>query len=67
MATDGKSFNMNPPGRKSFEITKSFQAAINHKMNYDQVVENPFKAHLSKFEYQYPSQLKFQILTKPLD
>ena len=61
MATDGKSFNMNPPGRKSFELTKAFQAAVNHKMNYDQVVENPFKAHLSKFEHQYPSQSKSKV------
>lgn len=60
MATDGKSFNMNPPGGKSFDLTKAFQAAVNHKMNYDQVVENPFKAHLSKFEYQYPSQSKYK-------
>ena len=61
MATDGKSFNMNPPGRKSFELTKAFQAAVNHKMNYDQVVENPFKTHLSKFEHQYPSQSNSKI------
>lgn len=61
MTTDGKSFNMNPPGRKSFELTKAFQAAINHKMDYDQVVENPFKAHLSKFENQYPSKSNSKI------
>ena len=61
MTTDGKSFNMNPPGRKSFELTKAFQAAINHKMDYDQVVENPFKAHLSKFEKQYPSKSNSKI------
>ncbi|RYH68101.1 MAG: hypothetical protein EON54_02875 [Alcaligenaceae bacterium] len=67
MATDGKSFNMNPPGKKSFEITKAFQAVVNHKMNYAQIVENPFKAHLSKFEHQYPSQSQVRIKTSLAD
>ena len=33
MTTNFKSFNMNPPGQKAFELTKSFQSIVNEKHN----------------------------------
>ena len=61
MTTNFKSFNMNPPGQKAFELTKSFQSLVNHKFGYDQVIEDPLKAHLTKFEKIFPDESKAKI------
>ena len=61
MTTNFKSFNMNPPGQKAFELTKSFQSLVNHKFGYDQVIENPLKVHLTKFEKIFPDESKAKI------
>ena len=46
----GKQLNPFPPGRTKEEFKDAFDAYINHKMEYNQVVSDPLKATLSKFE-----------------
>lgn len=45
-----KRFNINPPGKYSQMLVKDFQAIWNHKLGYDQILEDPLKAQLNKFE-----------------
>lgn len=45
-----KSFNIAPPGRHNQQLQRDFSALWNHKLGYEQIVENPFKASFSKFD-----------------
>ena len=46
-----KSFNIAPPGPLHQKQVKDFSAIWNDKLGYQQVVENPLKVVLSKFDY----------------
>lgn len=46
----GKRINPFPPGKEKEAFKDSFDAFMNHKLGYDQVVRNPLKASESKFE-----------------
>lgn len=46
-----KSFNIAPPGPLHQRQVKDFSAIWNDKLGYQQVVENPLKVVLSKFDY----------------
>lgn len=47
----GRQFNINPPGKHAQQLSRDFQALWNHRLGYDQVVPDPFKVQLSKFDY----------------
>lgn len=51
-----KRFNINPPGKYSQMLSRDFQAVWNHKLGYDQVIEDPLKAQLNKFEMKADHQ-----------
>lgn len=45
-----KSFNICPPGKHNQQLQKDFSSYWNHKLDYEQVVGNPFKAAFSRFD-----------------
>lgn len=47
----GRQFNINPPGKHAQQLSRDFQAFWNDRLGYDQVVPDPFKVQLSKFDY----------------
>lgn len=46
-----KSFNIAPPGKMHQQQQKDFSALWNDRLGYDQVIENPLKVVLNKFDY----------------
>lgn len=51
-----KQFNINPPGLYSQQLQKDFSALWNEKLGFEQVIEDPFKAQLSKLDWKVPGQ-----------
>lgn len=47
----GRQLNVDPPGKFAKQFSRDWQAYWNDQLGYDQVVEDPLKAHLSKFDY----------------
>jgi hypothetical protein len=48
--SSGKAFNCFPPGQKTIQLSNDFDSLMNHKLGYEQVSPNPFKAHFSEFD-----------------
>lgn len=53
--TTHKAFNVAPPGKPTQELTRDFQAVINHKLGYLQIVEDPLKSIFSDFDKKVPA------------
>lgn len=47
----GRQLNICPPGKFSKQFSRDWQAYWNDRLGYEQVVEDPLKAHLSKFDH----------------
>lgn len=62
--TTGKQFNPFPGGERSQQLQKDFCAFWNHKLGYEQVIGNPFKAAFSRFDAKVPSKRKKEYLEK---
>ncbi len=60
--TTGRQFNPWPPGARSKQLQQDFCAYWNHKLGFEQVVGNPFKASFSRFDAKAPAQRKQQYL-----
>lgn len=60
--TTGRQFNPFPPGDRSKKLQQDFCAYWNHKLGFEQVVGNPFKASFSRFDAKAPTQRKNQYL-----
>lgn len=60
--TTGRQFNPFPPGDRSKKLQQDFCAYWNHKLGFDQVVGNPFKASFSRFDAKASTQRKDQFL-----
>ena len=54
--TTGRQFNPWPPGARSKKLQQDFCAYWNHKLGFEQVVGNPFKASFSRFDAKAPAQ-----------
>lgn len=50
-----KSFNISPPGKKSQQLAKDFQAIWNDDLGYAQVIEDPLKTVFSQFDKKVPT------------
>lgn len=61
-----KQFNINPPGPYSQQLQKDFSALWNEKLGFEQVIEDPFKAQLSKLDWKVPSQKKSKDFKKKI-
>ena len=48
--TTGRQLNPFPPGQTTYEFKDAFDAFVNHKLGYNQVVADPTKTSSSKFE-----------------
>lgn len=57
----GKQFNVMPPGKAGKQLASDWQASWNHKLGYDQVVENPLKTFFSSLDLKLA---KFENPTK---
>jgi len=55
---NGKQFNPFPPGDFSKKLQQDFCAYWNHKLGFEQVVGNPFKASFSRFDAKAPTYRK---------
>jgi len=55
---NGKQFNPFPPGDFSKRLQQDFCAYWNHKLGFEQVVSNPFKASFSRFDAKAPAYRK---------
>lgn len=58
--TTGRQFNPWPPGDRSKKLQQDFCAYWNHKLGFEQVVANPFKAAFSRFDAKVPKERKEQ-------
>jgi hypothetical protein len=54
----GKQFNPFPPGERSKKLQQDFCSYWNHKLGFEQVVSNPFKAAFSRFDAKAPAYRK---------
>lgn len=61
--TTGRQFNAFPPGERSKKLQQDFCAYWNHKLGFEQVVGNPFKASFSRFDAKTPAERKHQYLS----
>lgn len=53
-----RQFNLSPPGKHSKQLQRDFSAYWNHKLDYEQVVEDPFKAMFTKFDAKVTEERK---------
>lgn len=60
----GKQFNPFPPGERSKKLQRDFCAHWNHKLGFEQIVENPFKSAFSRFDAKVPNDRKEEFLEK---
>lgn len=48
----GKQYNVMPPGKAGKQLASDWQASWNHKLKFDQVVENPLKTVFSSLDHK---------------
>ncbi|MBK4733694.1 relaxase/mobilization nuclease domain-containing protein [Noviherbaspirillum pedocola] len=60
----GRRFNPWPPGERSQKLQQDFCACWNHRLGFEQVVSNPFKASFSRFDAKVPKERRKKFLQK---